>query len=96
MDLQMPEMDGIEAARAIRDRERDRGLDRLPIVALTACATADDREDCLGAGMDGYLQKPFVRETLIAAIAGVVDRSILRFRAGLPEGDPSELTTVER
>jgi PAS domain S-box-containing protein len=96
MDLQMPEMDGIEATRAIRDRERDRVLDRVPIVALTACATEDDREECLGAGMDGYLQKPFVRETLIEAIAGVVDRSILRFRARLPEGDPAELSSVER
>jgi CheY-like chemotaxis protein len=99
MDLQMPEMDGIEAARAVRVLERDRGLNRVPIVALTACATEDDREDCLSAGMDGYLRKPFVRETLIEAIAGVVDRSMLRFRASRVEGAPSgpaELSSVER
>jgi hypothetical protein len=48
--------------------------------------------------MDGYLQKPFVRETLIEAIAGVVDRSMLRFRRRLPEEapvGPCELDTVD-
>jgi signal transduction histidine kinase/ActR/RegA family two-component response regulator len=98
MDLQMPEMDGIEATQAIRRLERERGHRRVPVVALTARATKDDREECLGAGMDGYLQKPFVRETLIEAIAEVVDRSMLRFRRSPPEGapaGPSELAAVE-
>ncbi len=98
MDLQMPGMDGIEATVAIRRLERDRGFRHVPIVALTARATKDDREACLGAGMDGYLQKPFVRETLIEAIAGVVDRSMLRFRTSLPEEaltNASELSAVE-
>jgi CheY-like chemotaxis protein len=98
MDLQMPELDGIEAARAIRGLERDRAWKRVPIVALTAQATRDDREECLGAGMDGYLQKPFVRETLMEAIAGVVDRSMLRFRAGVAEETverSAELSSVE-
>jgi PAS domain S-box-containing protein len=96
MDVQMPEMDGIEATRAIRGRERDRGLRRVPIVALTARATENDRAQCLRAGMDGYLQKPFVRGTLIEAIAGVVDRSMLRFRATRPEGTPAAPPVLER
>jgi CheY-like chemotaxis protein len=57
MDLQMPEMNGIEATRAIRGGGRY-GSRRTPIVAMTACAMASDRQRCLEAGMDGYLSKP--------------------------------------
>jgi len=98
MDVQMPEMDGLEATRAIRLRELERGLRRVPIVALTACATKDDRDKCLGSGMDGYLKKPFVRQTLIEAIAKVVDRSMVRLRASLPADplpDASELSVAK-
>jgi CheY-like chemotaxis protein len=57
MDVQMPEMDGLEATRAIRALESaDRG--RVPIVAMTARAMPRDREECLAAGMDGHLAKP--------------------------------------
>jgi signal transduction histidine kinase/CheY-like chemotaxis protein len=57
MDLQMPKMNGIEATRAIRECGRN-GSARTPIVAMTACALAGDRQRCLDAGMNGYLSKP--------------------------------------
>ena len=57
MDVQMPEMSGLEATAAIREAERHTGR-HIPIVALTARAMAGDREQCLAAGMDAYVSKP--------------------------------------
>jgi PAS domain S-box-containing protein len=68
MDCQMPVMDGLSAARAIRAAE-PKGV-RVPIVALTGNAMAGDREACLAAGMDDYLAKPFS----LTALKGVIDR----------------------
>ena len=73
MDCQMPEMDGFEATRAIREHERQAGgLGRtggpLMILALTANAIQGDRERCLEAGMDGYLSKPIQPVELTDAI----------------------------
>ena len=67
MDVQMPEMDGLEATTIIRDRER--GTDtHLPIVALTAHALQGDQEKCLAVGMDAYVTKPMQPDALFAAI----------------------------
>ncbi len=72
MDVQMPEMDGLDAAAAIRHKEKATGL-HLPIIALTAHALAGDRQRCLEAGMDHYLSKPLrpkeMFETIERAVA---------------------------
>ena len=67
MDVQMPEMDGLEAATRIRELERGTGR-HLPIIALTANAMKGDREQCLAAGMDDHVTKPIRRPELLAAI----------------------------
>jgi signal transduction histidine kinase/HPt (histidine-containing phosphotransfer) domain-containing protein len=67
MDVQMPEMDGFDATRRIRERERQAGL-HTPIIALTAHALKGDRERCLDAGMDAYVSKPMRARDLYEAI----------------------------
>ncbi len=67
MDIQMPEMGGFEATARIREKERADGS-HLPIIALTAHATKDDRDRCLAAGMDSYLPKPVTAETLFEKV----------------------------
>jgi len=67
MDVQMPEMDGLEATRQIRALEQAVG-GRVPILALTANAMKGDQDTCLQAGMDGYIAKPFEAEQLMGAV----------------------------
>jgi CheY-like chemotaxis protein len=67
MDVQMPEMDGLTATQHIRELEKKTG-GHLPIVAMTARAMRGDREECLTAGMDGYISKPIAPEELEAAL----------------------------
>jgi two-component system sensor histidine kinase/response regulator len=93
MDCQMPEMDGFAATAAIRARERDLGLPRLPIVALTAHAITGDRERCLAQGMDDYLSKPFRQPQLLAVVRRWVAHAGSA-SAGAPETTAAgELTT---
>jgi CheY-like chemotaxis protein len=68
MDMQMPVMDGLEATRAIRDWERERGLPRTPILALTASALDEDVRRALEAGADMHISKPIRKAVLKAAI----------------------------
>ncbi len=68
MDIQMPEMDGLEATRIIRERESG-GTRRTPVIALTANTMELDRELCTEAGMDGFIAKPFDRDDLVIELA---------------------------
>jgi CheY-like chemotaxis protein len=104
MDLQMPIMGGLEATRAIRARDAECGW-HTRIVALTAHAMKTDRDQCMAAGMDGYLAKPVNRRALLAVVeqnaAGVdapdadgLDFTSIRARVG---GDEELLASlVER
>ena len=77
MDVQMPEMDGLEATAAIRATETQTGR-RLPIIAMTAHAMKGDRERCLDAGMDDYVAKPVQPAVLLRAIeSAVLDQAAL-------------------
>jgi len=71
MDLQMPELDGLEATAAIRAREGTTRL-RIPIIALTAHAMEGDRQRCLDAQMDGYVAKPITATDLYDAVDAVM------------------------
>jgi CheY-like chemotaxis protein len=71
MDGQMPEMDGFEATKRIREKEKISG-DHVAIIALTALAMKGDQERCLACGMDGYVSKPINVQALFSAIERVV------------------------
>jgi signal transduction histidine kinase/CheY-like chemotaxis protein/HPt (histidine-containing phosphotransfer) domain-containing protein len=87
MDMRMPEMDGLEATRAIRALGGE--WSRIPIIALTANAFADDVKDCRLAGMNSFISKPIRRKTLIEALANVLQSHLLLVgaAAGAPETD---------
>jgi len=82
MDVQMPEMDGLEATRRIREAEGRRGRS-TPIVALTAGAVKEERERCLAAGMDEFLTKPIERDRLTEVLS--------RYLTSLPPEQPPSI-----
>jgi CheY-like chemotaxis protein/HPt (histidine-containing phosphotransfer) domain-containing protein len=81
MDVQMPELDGLQATQRIRDYELKHG-GHLPIVAMTAHALPEDRERCLAAGMDDYVAKPLREARLLEAIT----RATGKAAHGIPAG----------
>ena len=74
MDIQMPEMDGVEATRVIRASESGRFDPRIPIVALTAYAMKDDRDRFFEVGMNGYVSKPVDQKQLLLTLQEVTKR----------------------
>jgi PAS domain S-box-containing protein len=95
MDVQMPEMDGLEATAAIRGREKGTGR-HVPIVAMTAHAMKGDRERCLEVGMDAYVSKPLQAQELFQVVEGVGEAAAARpaeavgaAAAGPPAFDPA-------
>ncbi len=77
MDVQMPDMDGLDATRLIREEEAATGRSRVPIVAVTAHARSEDRDRCHEAGMDLYATKPISLETL----AKILNQSLLDWKS---------------
>ena len=97
MDCRMPVMDGPTAAREIRRIERSANLARVPIIALTAAPSEEDRAECFEAGMDGFLMKPFTDAQLLQAIRSYIydardermrDHPLYEFAAALEDTDP--------
>jgi TMAO reductase system sensor TorS len=89
MDVQMPEMDGLEAARIIRTRESSA---RIPIIAQTAHAFSEDREQCMAAGMDEYITKPIKNSELFKVLGRFLSQP---GRRPIPGHTPPEEAAVK-
>ncbi|MFW5670662.1 MAG: response regulator, partial [Acetivibrio ethanolgignens] len=75
MDVQMPNMNGYEATRAIRNLDNSI-LAEIPIVAITANAFEEDKKDALAAGMNGHIAKPVEVPKLVETLAGILDKNL--------------------
>jgi CheY-like chemotaxis protein/HPt (histidine-containing phosphotransfer) domain-containing protein len=87
LDMHMPELDGIEVVRGVRERERLAG-GHLPVIALTARSRKEDRERCLAAGVDDFLTKPVSAAALLAAIDRLVAAHVVSRPAQVDAGEP--------
>jgi two-component system, sensor histidine kinase and response regulator len=87
MDMQMPEMDGKQATKAILQYQKETGI-RVPIVAMTAHAMVGDREKCLAAGMDDYISKPISLDELGVVIARNSTSAPASSEAATPAASP--------
>lgn len=91
MDVQMHEMDGLEASRRIREIESEKGLPRIPIVAMTAHVGERDKAKCYDAGMDDFIPKPFDPSELAQKLARLIgyktdnDKKLIPLNKGTPE-----------
>jgi CheY-like chemotaxis protein len=93
MDVQMPEMNGLDATRKIRNLQSAVRNHRIPIIAMTANAMQGDREKCLEAGMNDYVSKPIIPR----ALAEALDKWLPRESAATAKqavGEPSETIPV--
>lgn len=98
LDVQMPVMDGHEAARRIRAGEVP-GMEHVPLVAITAQAIAGDREKCFASGMNAYVPKPIDRDLLISTVERLGNRRSLRLgdavAASAPSPKPVEVAALD-
>jgi len=95
MDVQMPEMDGYEAASRIRSPQSSVANPKIPIIAMTANALQGDKEKCLAAGMNDYIPKPVTPETLMMALEKWLTRSEdAKTISSASDGTPADQTAV--
>jgi len=94
MDVQMPEMDGLQATAKIRDRESTGSGPRVSILALTAYAMTGDAERCKAVGMDGYVSKPVQPEELYRTILQLLAKPRVAQASGLCDGKPETCPTA--
>jgi len=95
MDVQMPEMDGLAATRAIRENEKLNGT-HLPIFAMTAHAMKGDRELCLASGMDGYITKPVRFSDIEQTLAGLASPPVAPAQPATPAKPAAPTTSWKR